>query len=395
MSNTEYITEVSKKLGEPEWLFTWRKEHEANSEHLSRTLHYGIGIKGVLPLTEASFAETVEYHVDAGKAIELYTWKEAVTQEEIAPIVQGLMESPFFPKATNHWSGLGQALFSNGLVVYVQPSMSEDGVLEEEKLTLDTLVPKGTSSDIVIVIAKEGAKFSLTSALSGAGEGSIFARTLVVLTERDAHVRVIQKQTLTKGTTALVSSRGIVAGYSSCNWSEIFTGDVSIKSEKENILVGAGAYGDIREGVIASETARFDLYSSTKHTASHSTSTIRAAGVALGNSKTVSRGMIDMEHGVEKVNGGQEAKFFSFSPKAEVDAIPSLDIASNDVNCSHKLSVMHLRDSDTFYPKLRGLSDDESRALFLEGAFGDVFSGEENEAIMDEVRTLLSQTQFS
>lgn len=396
MSKTEeQVKKISQSLSEPAWLLSWRTKRAEIAEALPKTLKYGIGINGVLPDGEVSFDQTADYHVDASKGLELYTWKEAVLQEEIAPILEGLMKSEFFPKATNFYSGLAQALFRSGLVIYAQPSIGDDGVSKEEKLTLDTMVPKGSSADVVILIVKEGAKFSFTSVLTGGGMESIFARTFVVLTERDAHVRVMQKQTLEKGTTILTNGRGIVAAHSSAAWTQVFAGDMAIKSETENMLIGESARGEIFEGIIADGAAKYDIYSSSKHLAPHTHSRIRAAGLGDGASKTVYRGMVDMREGIWAVDGGQEAHFLVLSPKAEVDAIPSLDIASKDVLCTHKLSISHIRDTDTFYPKLRGLSDLESRALFLEGHFAQTFSGEENEEIMKEIQRHIRETHVS
>ena len=412
----EQIKQTSQILNEPCWLLAWRTKRAEIAETLPKTLKYGIGISGALPQniedSPLHFDKTADYHVDASKGLELYTWKEAIAQEEIAPILEGLMESDLFPKASNYYSGLAQALFRSGLVIYAQPNVGDDGVSKEEKLTLDTMIPKESSADVVIVIAKEGAKLALKSALSGPssaesseGEGqdgqSVFARTFIVLTERDAHVRIMQKQSLHKGTTILLSACGIVAAHSSCAWNEVFAGDIAVKSETENILIGEWALGEILQGVVASGSAKYDIFSSVKHLADHTHSHIRAAGLGADTSKIVYRGMIDVAEGIRAVDGGQEARFLVLSPKAEVDAIPALDIASKDVQCTHKLSISHIRDTDTFYPKLRGLSDSESRQLFLEGHFAQVlstgsrrdFSGEENEEIMDEVRGALSPPQ--
>ena len=118
------------------------------------------------------------------------------------------------------------------------------------------------------------------------------------------------------------------------------------------------------------------------HIADDTHSSIRTAGVGLDSARILYRGLIDMKEGVHKAVGAQEANFLALSEKATIDAIPSLDIASNDVVCSHKLSITHLKDGDVFYPKLRGLSDVESRNLFIEGYFAKVFSGEENSAVL-------------
>jgi len=396
------MKEISHNLAEPEWLLLWRNARALLVETLPKTLKYGIGITGVLPAhTEESplalgedFPLCVDYHVDASKGLELHTWKEAVTQEEVAPILEGLLKSEFFPKATNYYGGLAQAFFRSGLVVYVQPSVGEGGMLKEEKLVLDTLVPKGSSADIIVVIAKEGAKLSFVSALSGGDEKSTFSRTVIVLTERDAEVRITQKQTLVNGATLLLSSRGIVAAHSSITWNQIFSGDIAIKSETEDMLIGEFARGEIREGIVANGLAKYDIYSSVRHLADHTHSRIRTTGIGVGTSKIIYRGVVDMAEGVHTVDGGQEAKFLLLSPNAEIDAIPSLDIASKDVLCTHKLSISHIRDADTFYPKLRGLSDSESRALFLECTFAEVFSGEENEEIMREISEYIRKSNL-
>src|SRR3989344_2169330 len=396
------MKEISHNLAEPEWLLLWRNARALLVETLPKTLKYGIGITGVLPAhTEESplalgedFPLCVDYHVDASKGLELHTWKEAVTQEEVAPILEGLLKSEFFPKATNYYGGLAQAFFRSGLVVYVQPSVGEGGMLKEEKLVLDTLVPKGSSADIIVVIAKEGAKLSFVSALSGGDEKSTFSRTVIVLTERDAEVRITQKQTLVNGATLLLSSRGIVAAHSSITWNQIFSGDIAIKSETEDMLIGEFARGEIREGIVANGLAKYDIYSSVRHLADHTHSRIRTTGIGVGTSKIIYRGVVDMAEGVHTVDCGQEAKFLLLSPNAEIDAIPSLDIASKDVLCTHKLSISHIRDADTFYPKLRGLSDSESRALFLECTFAEVFSGEENEEIMREISEYIRKSNL-
>lgn len=404
MSNKDKISELSKTLGEPEWLLGWREAKLSGAESLPKEIKYGIGILGVLPKTlrgstsencedyevepRSVFSQVVDYHVDSSKGLELYTWKEALAQEEIAPMLEGLLSSEFFPQASNYFSGMAQALFRSGLVVYVQPGMDERGMLTAEKLTLDTAISEGSSSDLVVVIAKEGAKLEFVSALAGGNDESVFARTLIVLTERDANVSITQKSGLAKG-TILSSSRGIVASHASVSWSEIFSGNSSIKSELDNQLIGEGARAEILQGVIGGGTARYDILASTTHRASHTYSRIRTAGVAGGESKTVYRGLIDMKEGVSAVDGAQEARFLILSEKAEVDAIPALDIASKDVQCAHKLSISHIRDTDTFYPKLRGISGEESRNIFLEGHFAHVFSGEENEEIMKEIRKTL------
>jgi Fe-S cluster assembly protein SufD len=389
LSNKEQITGISSSLAEPSWLLAWRENRASIAENLPKTLKYGLGIDAHLPADHYKGSlSTAEYHVDASKGLEVYTWKEAVNQEEIAPILKGLMESELFPVADNYFDGNAQAVFGSGVVVYVQPNLNEKDEFVTEKLTLDTLLPDGTSSDIVIVIAKEGSKLDFTSVLTAGASGSLFSRTLAVVTEKDAEVRLAQKDTLVLGATAHIKSRAIVAAHSSVQWFETFIGAANIRSATEHLLVGESAATEIAQGLIATAETRLDIAATVKHLSSYTRSRIMTAGIAKDTSHTIYRGLIDMKQGVSDVNGTEEAKFLVLSPTAKVDAIPALDIAAKEVQCSHKLSVTHVKEGDMFYPKLRGLSDVESRRLFLSGHFAGVLAGENGELHVDIAQKL-------
>jgi hypothetical protein len=83
LSNTPDIKELSKRLAEPEWLLSWREARAEQAAALPVTEQYGINISGVSLGEENDFASYAEYEVTPSKGLELYTWKEAITQEEI------------------------------------------------------------------------------------------------------------------------------------------------------------------------------------------------------------------------------------------------------------------------------------------------------------------------
>lgn len=370
-------------LKEPEWILEWRKKRGEEALALPRAIKHGISVSALFPETEPDFTDKVVYNVDATKGLEIYTWAEAVNQEEVEPIVKGLLESDFFPHAKDYFRAHAQSQFASGLVVYVQPTMNEDGTFVEEKLTLDTKVGGSASSDILIVIVKAGARFDLTTTTHGGGTGSVHSRTLVVVSEADARVRITEHAPITPNAMLMRQSRAIISGNANVTWRELYMYDTLISSITDSLLIGVGARTEILQGVIGASHAEFDMDARAHHIADDTHSSIRTAGIGLDSARILYRGLIDMKVGVHKAVGAQEANFLALSEKATIDAIPSLDIASNDVVCSHKLSIAHLKDGDVFYPKLRGLSDAESRNLFIEGYFAKVFTGEENSTLCD------------
>ncbi len=379
------IEELSKRLVEPSWLSDWRMNRAEIAASLSQDATYGINISGVSLGEVSDFSAYPEYLVTPSKSLELYTWKEAMAQEEIAPILERLMTSELFPKPASHGSALGQAFFQTGLVVYVQPTLDDAGNAKTETLTLESTLPLGAASDMIIIVVKEGAQFKMESIMKGGEASSTLARTMLVLTENDTKTEII---TRTEGVKGLVmgESTALVAHHASCDFIDEPQAPHNYFSRTNALLLGEEATSEILHTLIASQSARYDIWAGVEHRASNTHSRVYALGLALDTSKIVYRGVIDMKSGVGKVDGAQEGKFLIVSPKAEVDAIPALDIASREVSSSHKLSISHIRDIDLFYAKTRGISDREARELAIEGFFGSLLEKIKKGEMMEDVR---------
>lgn len=312
-----------------------------------------------------------------------------MAQEEIAPILERLMTSELFPKPASHGSALGQAFFQTGLVVYVQPTLDDAGNAKTETLTLETTLPLGSASDMIIVVVKEGAQFSMESIIKGGEASSVLARTMLVLTENDTKTAIISR---TQGVSGLVMEERIalVAHHASCDFVDEPQAPHHYFSRTNALLLGEEATSEILHTLIASQSARYDIWAGVEHRASNTRSRVYALGLAGDTAKIVYRGVIDMKSGVSNVDGAQEGKFLIVSPKAEVDAIPALDIASREVTSSHKLSISHIRDIDLFYAKTRGISDREARELAIEGFFGSLLEKIQKGDMMESIRERIS-----
>ena len=382
--NSKKIEELSKRLVEPEWLLSWRQTAREKANMLPREEKYGIAISALELKEEPKLTQFPEYQVNASKGLELYTWKEALGQEEIAPILERLLTSPLLSSPISKEQALGRAFFQSGLVIYVQPHVDDKGEYKEETLELKSTLPLGAGSDIIIVIAKEGAQLRMQSLLTGGEDSSIFLRTFITLIEGEAKVSLISKAEGVRGFVSF-EHKALVSSYSAIDIVEDPSSSSLFRSDTETLLLGQEATSTIAHIITAENASQFDLYARTLHHASDTVSNIYALGTAGGTSRTVYRAAVDIKAGIKNVKGAQEGKFLILSDSAEVDAIPILDIASNEVSSTHKLSVSHVRDADLFYAKSRGLSDDESRALILEGFFGALCEKLGKQDLMEEL----------
>jgi Fe-S cluster assembly scaffold protein SufB len=57
---------------------------------------------------------------------------------------------------------------------------------------------------------------------------------------------------------------------------------------------------------------------------------------------------------------------------ARADAIPGLEIETNDVKATHSASVAQINDEELFYIMSRGLTEDEAKKLIIVGFFEPV-----------------------
>ena len=74
------------------------------------------------------------------------------------------------------------------------------------------------------------------------------------------------------------------------------------------------------------------------------------------------------------------------SEDAKADSIPNLEIGNNDVKCSHGASVSHIDTDKLFYLKSRGISENESIGLIIEGFLGEIADKIHNDDLKEEIK---------
>jgi Fe-S cluster assembly scaffold protein SufB len=57
---------------------------------------------------------------------------------------------------------------------------------------------------------------------------------------------------------------------------------------------------------------------------------------------------------------------------AKVDAIPALEIKTNDVKASHSASITKISPETLFYLQSRGIEEAAARSMFVEGFLGEL-----------------------
>jgi len=166
--------------------------------------------------------------------------------------------------------------------------------------------------------------------------------------------------------------------------------DESKGSHIELHLDGSGAKGYIYGIFIGEGTNKFDITHKVVHNAPDTESDILVRGVMDDESTASYDSVIKMIEGVHRAVGNQKEDTLLLSKKAKIDAVPNLEIAHNDVQCSHSVSTTNVDKNKLFFMNARGIKTENAIKELVRGHFSPVLDKldeekrEEIQKIIDE-----------
>lgn len=151
-------------------------------------------------------------------------------------------------------------------------------------------------------------------------------------------------------------SRGATIGREArLRWHEAYLGTGFVRAATATILGGDGAEVVSRALVLGSGAALADLRHDAFHVAPRTVSDLKTRAVLSGTAKAVVRGLVRVEREAFGCSGREDASALLLAPKAEMDAVPTLEILNDDVRCGHAAAVGRPDEEKLFYLMSRGL----------------------------------------
>ncbi len=103
------------------------------------------------------------------------------------------------------------------------------------------------------------------------------------------------------------------------------------------------------------------------HKAPHTRANTILKGVAKDNSKIRFFGRIIIEENCGDIQSFLEERILLLSDKAKAEAVPELEIKTDDVKCSHAASISRIPEEHLFYLQSRGISRPLAETMLVEG----------------------------
>jgi len=138
----------------------------------------------------------------------------------------------------------------------------------------------------------------------------------------------------------------------------------------EFFLTKSGVELTIGGSFRASGKERVEVRITIHHQADHTLANTELHGVASDEAFISFWGLIKIDPGCPGSNSFLTERILLLSPKARAEAVPELEILTDDVKCSHAASISSIPEEQLFYLMSRGISRKNAEELVVEGFLG-------------------------
>src|SRR5260370_32084088 len=140
----------------------------------------------------------------------------------------------------------------------------------------------------------------------------------------------------------------------------------------------------------AEEHEHLDVFAVDLHEAGPSGGDVHWRGAATGESRASVEGLIKINPGAQRTHTYLQIHSMMLSPKARLDAIPSVLVSADDVSASHGGTVGELDESAIFYMQTRGLDRASAVRVIVEGFLEPLISELDDEPLASVVRAKIA-----
>lgn len=268
---------------------------------------------------------------------------------------------------------------------------TEEG--EEAEATIRVTTHEGEASGASIdIVAAPNSTFSIALSLDSAADAPAFmGSTMRVFAGAGARVDITVYLTASDAVTCVEDSGFVLDEGARVNVRHVVLGGGFTATGLAADLRGDRSRIDVDTSYLASGTQQRDFNYIIRHRGRKTVSNMDANGVLTGTSKKCLRGTIDLIHGAKGAEGNERETVLLVSKGVDNKTVPNILCDEDDVAGNHGATIGHVRPDQLFYAACRGLSQEQTEALFLSAKLEDAALQAPNDAVRANVVRLGNQ----
>lgn len=362
-----------------------------------------IAADGAVPISEiASGIETGYYYVATqtetiaskniksleSKGIVFCDYHEALEKHQ--DILKAIFAERAIKPSEDKYAALNSALFSNAWLVHVPKHVRLEDPLRV-RFYKNALQPLFTQTWIY---SEEDSEVTFFTENYSAEVQSIASEVVEAHLKQGSTINYSNIQDYSQQVTVLSNTKALCERDSQINWTLGYFGGRMHRSRSESVFLDYGAGAEDVEVVFGNNEQEFNLVSDLSHLGQSTKGRILANSVLTDKSKSIFKGMIRIGKEARNSNAYLAGHAILLSENAKSDAIPGLEILTNDVKATHSASVSQIDDDQIFYMMSRGLPENEAKKFIVLGFLEPAISRIRSEELRDTIRDLIEEKWY-
>ncbi len=253
------------------------------------------------------------------------------------------------------FTALNNAAFNSGIFIHIPRNF----VLDKPIHFLTCLSEDGHSTiSRNIIFADESSKATLIQELYSPNIQTQQAYLELMNTNvaANAQLDVTTLQMMDQHAVTFSTRRTDLGQDAKVNWYSGLFGSMLSRYKIEYFLNGPGASSNDSEVIFGNNEQSFDIQTNVTHESPSTEGRVVEKSILRNASKSLFKGMIRINENASKSNSFLSGRSILLDKDAKSDAIPGLEIFTNDVKATHSASVAQLDEEQIFYLQTRCLS---------------------------------------
>ncbi len=286
----------------------------------------------------------------------------------------------------DRFAKLHAATWSGGQLLYVPR-----GVCVEQPLYVAAgMSDGGSDTGHTLIVIEEGAEATVLYEANSPTEtaGGVHLGGVEIVVKPGGNLRYVNLQDWGRGVWHFAHHRATIDRDASIQWTIAALGGRFSQVSQRVSLVGRGAHSQVN-GVLFTQDKQQMTYNTLQHhQAPDCRSDFLYKAALQDHSRTVWRGMIQVDPAAQKTDGYQRNDNLLLSDHSRADSIPGLEILADDVRCTHGSTSGKVDEELIFYAQSRGFTRKEAVRMIVTGFFQQIF----DRITIDSVREALGQS---
>lgn len=223
-----------------------------------------------------------------------------------------------------------------------------------------------------VVRVGEGAHAGVVEVFSSTDVAALIVPVVELDVGDDAELGYVGVQELGSRVWQVAYQASVVGRYGHLRSFSMGLGGHYARLRTDSRLAGHGGSTDLMAAYFGDHDQMHDFRTMQDHDAPKTTSDLLFKGAVAGESRSVYSGLIRVRRGAVGTNAFQTNRNLVLSEGAHADSVPNLDIAENDVRCSHASAVGPIDEEQRYYLESRGIPPEVADRLIVQGFFDDI-----------------------